>query len=97
MTPDEVAALEIRVANGITWLDQHDPKGSFHVWWQAGLTPATPLPAHEATPEIRAAWIDYYGRRRLWEQLERKLAAAEQRDETRPVTVVAWQPGPARP
>lgn len=96
MTPDELNALGVRVGNGTQWLADHDPGGRFHTWWQAGLTPLSPLPAQEATPEIRAEWTDYFRRRQLWEQLERRLSAAEQRAASYPATVIEWQPAPVR-
>ena len=92
MTPDEIAALEVRVANGITWLDQHDPGSVFHAWWQAGLTPRSPLPAQEAGR--RAEWAEYFGRRQVWERLYARLDKA---DAERPRTVIDWQPEPTRP
>lgn len=92
LSPEERDALEQRVANGIVWLDEHDPGSRFHTWWQAGLTATSPLPAQEGTPEVKAAWVEYFERRRLWERLYARLEAAG----PRPETVLPWQPSPIR-
>ena len=89
----EVAALEIRVGNGLQWLADHDPGSRFHCWWQAGFTPATPLPAHEGTPEVKADWVAYYKARQVFERLDRKLEAYEREGLSKTIPVaVKWAP-----
>lgn len=77
VTDEEVRALEVRYGNGLQWLADHDPGSRFHCWWQAGFTPATPLPAHESTPEVAEAWKAYYKARVTFEKLDRMLTAHE--------------------
>lgn len=77
--PDLVEAWE-RVGRGITWLSEHDPAGAFHIWWQSGLTPSSPMPAHRDDPEYVAAWRAYYKQRRIWEQLWDQMVKLEKRD-----------------
>ena len=79
MTPDEISALQTRVGNGLEWLSSHDPHGSFYAWWQAGLTPLSLLPAHEATPEVREQWVAWYNAKLVWDKLDKKLAYEEDR------------------
>lgn len=89
MTADEIVALELRVAAGITWLSEHDPKGAFYAWWQAGLTPLSPLPAHEATPEVREWFKAWYDAKLIWDKLDKKLAVVEERHKG----MLPWQVG----
>jgi hypothetical protein len=102
-TPEEVDELEVRVGNGTQWLagvatvslglPHHDPGSRFHCWWQAGFTPATPLPAHEGTPEVKANWITYYKARQVWERLCRKLDVYERAGLSRTLpTAIDWKP-----
>lgn len=67
--------LEERVAKGITWLVEHDPTGSFHHWFEAGLIPSSPMPAQ--SPETIAAWKEYHRQRTRWESLSRDLARVD--------------------
>ena len=41
-TADELGA---RVEAGAKWLGEHDPKGVFYLWFEAGVNPRSPLPA----------------------------------------------------
>jgi hypothetical protein len=77
VSPDEVAALQGRVANGLVWLDEHDPLSRFHLWWESGLTPSSPMPAQEKDEATMAAWREYFERRRLWERLSNRLEAVD--------------------
>ncbi len=84
MSETKLEELYRRVANGIVWLQEHDPTGRFHLWYTARLTPASPMPAQdEASKE---EWRTYYSARVQFE----KLWAAMEREEKR-VAV----PGPA--
>lgn len=92
MTPEDLAALQTRVANGIRWLDEHDPGGRFHLWFEAGLTPASRMPAHEDDAETMAAWREYFPQRRKWEQLSARLEAVDRQwQRTAPGGGLAWQ------
>lgn len=97
MNPDDLAQLEQRVGAATTWLAEHDPGSRFHAWWQAGLTPLSPLPAHEATPEVRAAWAEYFRWRGLYEKLESQLSRAEHRGKAALPEAVHWQGDVVRP
>lgn len=80
MTP-ELEALQIRVGNGIEWLVQHDPSGAFHFWFEAGLTPLSPMPAHDgADDDTRERWRAYYNARVIYERLEAELMALEAKE-----------------
>lgn len=61
-------SLEQRVAKGIEWLTEHDPSGSFHLWFTWRLTPRSPMPAQ--SEDRRAEWTHYYRQRAIWEQLD---------------------------
>lgn len=73
---DQLAALTTRYLNGIAWIQEHDPDGSFYVWIKSGLTPASRMPAQ--TPERQEAWALFYKNFRLWEALDVRLAGLEQ-------------------
>lgn len=90
MTEAELDALKERVGNGIEWLAEHDPHGSFYAWWQAGLTPLSPLNA-AATPEVKEAWVAWYGAMLTFRKLDQKLAYYEQRGFTSPWPI-GWKP-----
>lgn len=72
---DEVQQLRERVGNGITWLSENDPDGSFHHWFKAGLSPMSPMPAQP--PERVAAWREYHRQRTRWEAMSRDLARVD--------------------
>lgn len=74
MSP-ELEALQRRVGNGIDWLTEHDLSGAFHLWFEAGLTRISPMPAQDE--DRRAAWQAYYAARVTFERLERECAALE--------------------
>lgn len=63
--------LRERVGKGITWLTDHDPDGSFHHWFEAGLSPLSPMPAQP--PERVEAWKEYHRQRTRWERLSKDL------------------------
>lgn len=71
MSP-ELEALQVRIGNGIAWLTEHDPTGAFHLWYEAGLTRLSPMPAQDEGR--RAEWRAYYDARvtfeRLWQEME---------------------------
>lgn len=75
MSPDEVERLQQRVANGITWLVEHDPLGRFHLWFTAKLTPYSVMPAKNE--EEKAAYREYYNARVAWERLDKELARVD--------------------
>lgn len=63
--------LVTRVEKGIVWLTEHDPDGSFNVWFESGISPHDKMPAQ--TDERRAAYAEYHKARRLWDELDRQL------------------------
>lgn len=73
--PPEVQELRERVGKGVAWLLEHDvdPPNRFHLWYESGIT----LIGKHHGPEVQAAYDEYRKWRRLYEQLETKLAAAE--------------------
>ena len=76
--PTALERLQQRVGDGIVWLDEHDPKGVYHLWFEAGLTPASRLPDDARREEFKA----YYPARTTFERLDRELARLEQRART---------------
>jgi hypothetical protein len=92
MSPSEIEALSVRVGNGLSWLAEHDPHGSFYAWWQAGLTPQSRLPAHEATPEVVEQWREWYNAKLVWDKLDRALAAEEDRGHAPLPWALPWVP-----
>lgn len=85
---DELVRLQERVAAGIVWLDNHDPKGVFHGWFTAGLTPISPMPAQD--DETRERFREYYAARQTFERLDRECARLEGRGS--PSKPSIWQP-----
>ena len=82
-TADELAT---RVSNGARWLGEHDPKGVFFLWYEAGIPTNSPLPAlkdpvHHGYIEGRAEnyreWCKQY---RLWLSLNEALDVASKRE-----------------
>lgn len=71
--PTSLEKLQQRVGDGIVWLDEHDPKGVYHLWFEAGLTPASRLPEDARREEYRA----YYPARLTFERLDRELAKVD--------------------
>lgn len=86
--------LQQRVANGIVWLDQHDPGGVFHLWFTAGLTPLSPLPAHPAG-DVRERWVEYFKARQTFERLDTELGRLEGWGRT-DMGPPNWRPAPLR-
>ena len=76
--PTSLEKLQERVGAGIVWLDSHDPKGVYHLWFEAGLTPASRIPEDERREE----WAAYYPARATFERLDRELAKLERRPPT---------------
>ena len=71
----EIEELRERVGKGIAWLRDNDPGSRFHLWFEAGLTKVSSLPAQdEATKDD---WRRYYDARRLWEGLDAQLTKME--------------------
>ena len=68
---DQIEELRERVEKGINWLTEHDPDGSFHVWFSAGLTGLSPMPAQQ--DHRREAWREYHRQRERWERMSRDL------------------------
>ncbi len=68
---DEIAQLQERVANGLTWLVEADPKGAFHLWFTAGILPTAPMPAQ--SEEVRQRYTNYFRHRTTWERLSDAL------------------------
>ncbi len=83
--------LQQRVHDGIVWLDEHDPKGVFHIWFEAGLTPASRIP----DVERQEAYAAYYPARRTFERLDGELSRLEQRERS-PLGDPRLQPQPPR-
>lgn len=92
MSSEELAKLQARVEAGIRWLDENDPKSIFHLWFTAGLTPISPLPAHPEG-DVKERWTEYYKARRTFERLDAECARLEARERTQ-VGKVDWIPGP---
>lgn len=74
----DLERLQQRVHDGIVWLDEHDPKGVYHLWFEAGLTPASRLPEDQRRDEYKA----YYPARITFEKLDRELMRLEKRPAT---------------
>jgi hypothetical protein len=78
-TVDELVA---RIEKGATWLGEHDPKGVFYLWWEAGILPTAKLPAltdadHPYYVEGRAQkYAEWCKQFRLWRALYDALDAA---------------------
>ena len=66
-----------RVANGITWLTEHDELGAFHFWFESGIIPGTPMPAQPE--EVIERYRVYYKARVTWERLWKAMEAEERR------------------
>lgn len=71
-----------RVRRGIEWLDEHDPGSVFHAWYQAGLTPATKMPAQP--DEVRERWQAYFKQRELFERLWKQMVVLERTEKAGP-------------
>lgn len=71
----ELLALVERIENGIRWLSEHDPTGSFHLWFESGILPVTPLPAQDEVR--REEWKAYFKNRTVFERLWREMESRE--------------------
>ena len=81
MTKDpspQLQALYERVEKGIAWLTEHDPTGAFHLWYQGGLAPNSPMPAQDANRQ--ADWRAYFAQRERWEGLWRQMHRLERQE-----------------
>lgn len=74
---NELDEIYIRVEKGIAWLTEHDPTGSFHFWFESGLTSLSPMPAQADTR--REDWAAYYSARVIFERLWKKMTALEKK------------------
>jgi len=92
MSPEEVAVLQKRVGDGLTWLSDNDPFGNFYAWWQVGLTPSSRLPAHEGTPDVVERFREWFKNKVLFDHLDKKLAIAEQRGQAPLPWALPWVP-----
>lgn len=74
----ELVVLYDRVVNGIRWLAEHDPDGSFHVWFESGIRPTSPMPGQEEgrRPDYKA----YFDARNTWNRLYRRLEQKEREE-----------------
>lgn len=77
MDDDRLTTLQRRVADGITWLSEHDPTGAFHFWFESGLTPRSPMPVQDEAR--REEWAAWHKARQLWGALDRELLALDKR------------------
>lgn len=75
MPAPELDEIYARVEKGVTWLTEHDPTGSFHLWFTSGLTSLSPMPAQADVR--REDWREYYAARVTFERLWRKMVALE--------------------
>jgi hypothetical protein len=71
----QIEELRERVEKGINWLVEHDPDGSFHHWFVAGLTGLSPMPAQQ--DHRREAWREYHRQRVRWESLSHSLGLVD--------------------
>lgn len=72
---DDLQQLQQRVEKGIRWLTDNDPDGAFHLWYTAGLTKFSPMPAQNE--DTLARWRTYYDARELWEKLDNRVRKLE--------------------
>lgn len=85
----ELEKLGIRVAAGITWLDENDPGSVFHLWFEAGLTPMSRMPAQD--DDTRARYREYYAARSTFERLDREYSRLGGYEPTR-IGSIDWNP-----
>lgn len=87
--PTDLVELWDRVAAGMDWLTAHDPSGIFHLWYKAGVTDKSAMPAQEgrhgapgtfSTPLVLDEWRRYYGQRVLWEGMWSRMERLEARE-----------------
>lgn len=90
-THEEMDQLAERVGNGIEWLSEHDPKGNFYAWFQAGLTPASVMPA-QTDPTLKERWTEWYRAKLVYDKLEAKLSRLEGRGYRGLTWPVGWKP-----
>ena len=91
----DVEKLQERVANGITWLVEHDPGGAFHLWYEAKIHPDGPFPAHEGT-DYPERYREYCKQRRKWQALSDALERVDPAwASTPPYLGPTWQGNPA--
>lgn len=74
---DDLDELYARVENGIRWLTEHDPTGAFHFWFQSGITPASPMPAHDGIDDAKERYTAYHSARSHFEILWGRMVRLE--------------------
>lgn len=72
---EDLDSLYRRSEAGIRWLSEHDPDGSFHLWYEARIVPGAPMPAQ--SDERQAAYREYHHARDLWERIEARIKSIE--------------------
>lgn len=90
MNDDQLHALGLRIEKGTEWLVVNDPGSRFHLWFQAGLTPASPRGLHDDVTWV--AWKVYYDARLLWERLMSILETEEKRRLPAQLGPTRWKP-----
>lgn len=66
-----VAELDVRLGNGMVWLTERDPDGAFYIWFRAGLSESTRIPAQ--SDEVRAAWREWVPQmRNFWTLMDER-------------------------
>ena len=75
-------AVQERIGRGIEWLRDNDPGGAFHLWFEAGILPVTPLPAQDEAR--REAYKRYWKNRSVFESLFREMENREKMEGIRP-------------
>lgn len=92
----DVEKLQERVANGITWLTEHDPLGVFHLWYVARIDPAGPFPAQDDV--VVEDYAEYCAQRRKWQNLSDALSRVDPgwRDTPPLLGTAQWKGDPSR-
>lgn len=89
-TPEGMDRLAERVGNGMAWLSEHDPKGNFYAWFQAGLTPASVMPAQD--DGTKEAYTEWYRAKLVYDRLETQLSRLENRGYKGLTWPIGWKP-----
>lgn len=80
---DELVAIYERVEKGLVWLCEHDPDGSFHLWYESRIPTYAQTAAEKADPDRMArrhAYAEYHGGRDTFERLWAKMVALEKKE-----------------
>lgn len=85
MTAEDPAAMPLeqlreKVGRGLTWLQEHDPKGRFYLWFLAKILPGSPMPAQPE--EVRQAYREWHSAYRYWLELDALLERREKKEAT---------------